>query len=71
MGQPNLPPDVEQSDPFATFSEFFTDKIMEQLVEWTNKYVEQAGTTTKRAGMAADVQAIIIWVFPFCREDIC
>lgn len=39
--QPNLPPDVEQSDPFAIFGQFFTDKIIEQLVEWTNKYVEQ------------------------------
>ena len=40
-GQPNLPPDVEQSDSFAISSQFFTDKIIEQLVEWTNKYVEQ------------------------------
>jgi hypothetical protein len=32
-GQPNLPPDVEQSDPFVILSQFFTDKIIEQLVE--------------------------------------
>ena len=39
--QPNLPPDVGQSDPFTILSQFFIDKIMEQLVEWTNKYAEQ------------------------------
>ena len=41
-GQPNLPPDVEQSDSFAISSQFFTDKIIEQLVERTNKCAGEA-----------------------------
>jgi Transposase IS4 len=37
---PNLPPTLNRSDPFAIFSQFFTDKIVDKLVEWTNKYAE-------------------------------
>ena len=40
-GKPILPSGVEQSNPFAIFSQFFTDKVMEQLVDWTYKYAEQ------------------------------
>ena len=37
-GKPNLPPDLNLHDPFALFSQFFTDDIMDRLVEWTNTY---------------------------------
>ena len=40
-GKPNLPPNIKQSNPFAIFSQFFTNKIMDQLAEWTNIYIEQ------------------------------
>ena len=32
-GKLNLPPGVNYSDPFAIFSQFFTDKIIDKLVE--------------------------------------
>jgi len=31
---------LDQNDPFAIFSQFFIDEIMDKLVEWTNKYAE-------------------------------
>lgn len=37
----NLPPGIEQSNPFAIFSKFFADKVMDQLPEWTNTYAEK------------------------------
>jgi hypothetical protein len=40
-GKPNLPPGVEQSNPFTIFSQFFTNKVMGQLPEWTNTYAEK------------------------------
>src|ERR1700733_5097779 len=39
-GTPNLPPTLDQHDPFAIFGQFFTSEIMDKLVEWTNKYAE-------------------------------
>jgi len=39
-GTPNLPPTLDRNDPFAIFSQFFTSKIVNKLVEWTNKYAE-------------------------------
>ena len=32
-GKPILPSGVEQSNPFAIFSQFFTDEVMEQLAD--------------------------------------
>ena len=39
-GSPNLPPNVDIHDPFRLFSLFFTDEIVDKLMEWTNKYTE-------------------------------
>ena len=39
-GSPNLPPNVNTHDPFELFSLFFTDEIMDKLVEWTNEHAE-------------------------------
>ena len=39
-GSPNLPPNVDIHDPFGLFSLFFTDEIVDKLVEWTNKHAE-------------------------------
>ena len=39
-GSPNLPPKVDTHDPFKLFSLFFTEDIMDKLVEWTNKHAE-------------------------------
>jgi hypothetical protein len=43
LGRPwltNLPSNVDTHDPFELFSLFFTDKIMDKLVEWINKHAE-------------------------------
>ena len=39
-GQPNLPHNVDTSDPLAIFGLFFTDDIMDKLVQWTNEFAE-------------------------------
>ena len=39
-GSPNLPSDVDQHDPYELFSLFFTEDIINKLVEWTNKHAE-------------------------------
>ena len=39
-GTANLPPDVDLHNPFELFSQFFTDDIMDKLVEWTNEFAE-------------------------------
>jgi len=31
---------IDSHDAFAIFKLFFTDKILEKLIEWTNKYAE-------------------------------
>jgi hypothetical protein len=36
----NLPPYINPHDAFAIFKLFFTDEILDKLVEWTNKYAE-------------------------------
>jgi len=36
----NLPPNLNLHDPFTKFKLFFTNKIIDKLVEWTNKYAE-------------------------------
>ena len=62
-GKPNLPPDVEQSNPFAIFNQFFTDEIMEQLAEWTNKYAEQQREDQELLPLAR------LWQ-PTCKEEL-
>ena len=37
---PNLPPNINTYNPFKLFSLFFIDKIIDKLIEWTNKHVE-------------------------------
>ena len=39
-GSTNLPLDVDQHDPYKLFSLFFTDNIIDRLVEQTNKHAE-------------------------------
>ena len=39
-GSPNLPSNVNTHDPFELFSLFFTDKVIDKLVEWINKHAE-------------------------------
>ena len=39
-GSPNLPPNINTHDPFKLFSLFFTDEIMDKLIEQINKYAE-------------------------------
>ena len=39
-GSPNLPPNINTHNPFELFSLFFTNKIMDKLVKWMNKYIE-------------------------------
>ena len=34
----NLPLGIDNSDPLALFRLFFTDKIVENIAEWTNAY---------------------------------
>ena len=36
----NLPPNINTHNPFKLFSLFFTDEIIDKLVEWTNKHTE-------------------------------
>ena len=36
----NLPLDLDLYDPLAIFKLFFTNKIIEKLAEWINKYAE-------------------------------
>ena len=39
-GSPNLPSNLDTHDPFKLFGLFFTNKIMDKLVEWTNTHAE-------------------------------
>ena len=39
-GEPNLPNYVDTSAPLELFKLFFTDKMMDKLVEWLNDYTE-------------------------------
>ena len=39
-GSPNLPPGVNNHDPFELFKLFFTDNIMDKLVTWMNKHTK-------------------------------
>ena len=39
-GTPNLPPYLDPYDAFAIFKLFFKNKILDKLIEWTNKYAE-------------------------------
>ena len=39
-GSPNVPFGTDIHDPFKLFSLFFTDELMDKLVEWTNKHTE-------------------------------
>ena len=39
-GKPNLPSNVDNSDPLQLFKLFFTDEILDQLVEYTNRNAE-------------------------------
>ena len=40
QGEPCLPRNVDNSDPLALFRLFFTNKIMDNIMEWINAYVE-------------------------------
>ena len=40
-GELILPPNTNTSDPMALFNLFYTDKIMDKLVEWTNAYADE------------------------------
>jgi hypothetical protein len=62
-GKPNLPPNVEQSDPFAIFSQFFTNEVMEQLVDWTNKYAGQQREREEQSRRARPWQ-------PTCKNEL-
>ena len=37
---PNLPPNINTYNPFKLFSLFFIDKIIDKLIEQTNKHIE-------------------------------
>jgi len=39
-GTANLPPDIDLHNPLELFSQFFTDNIIDKLVEWTNEFTE-------------------------------
>jgi hypothetical protein len=39
-GTPNLPPDVNNNDLLALFRLFFTNKIVDNIINWTNLYAE-------------------------------
>jgi hypothetical protein len=39
-GSPNLPSNLDTHDPLKLFGLFFTNKIMDKLVEWTNTHAE-------------------------------
>jgi len=63
-GTPNLPPYNNPHDAFAIFKLFFTDEILDKLVEWTNKYAElyllRRTLSSCPARMAADMQGGIV-----------
>ena len=40
LGEPSISPSLDRHDPLAIFRLFFTNKILERIVEWTNKYTE-------------------------------
>lgn len=48
-GAPNLPPDVDPTDPYALFRLVFTEELLEELVAHTNKYAELHPTKKKNA----------------------
>ena len=39
--KPILPPNTNTSDPMALFNLFYTDEIMNKLMEWTNAYADE------------------------------
>ena len=49
LGEPSIPPSLDQHNPLAIFSLFFTDKILERMVEQINKYVETHLTLEDKA----------------------
>jgi hypothetical protein len=64
-GKPNLPPDVDPHNPFQLFSLFFTEEIMDKLVEWTNEYAELHPTPKEKAPKER------AWPWqPTCREEL-
>ena len=40
-GEPCLPPNTNTNDPMALFNLFYTNKIMDKLIEWINAYVDE------------------------------
>ena len=39
-GASNIPLGLDNSNPFALFQLFFTDEMVDNIVEWTNMYAE-------------------------------
>ena len=37
-GAPNIPASLDQHDPLAIFRLFFSDIMVDKMVDWTNKY---------------------------------
>lgn len=48
-GETNLPANIDSNDPFAIFQLFFTEDIMDKLVEWTNQFAELHRPSDKEA----------------------
>jgi len=48
-GKPNLPPGVNSSDPFAIFSLFFIEDIIDKLIRWLNTFIELHRPLNKEA----------------------
>jgi len=61
-GSPNLPSNVDTHDPFELFSLFFTDEIMDKLVEWTNEYVELYPPDEEK-------EHLRVWQ-PICKQEL-
>src|SRR4051794_40531928 len=40
-GEASVPPGLDRHDPMALFRLFFTDEMMDTMVQWTNEYAEQ------------------------------
>ena len=47
-GKPNLPSNINNSDPLQLFKLFFTDEIMDQLIQYTNRNAELHQTSKNK-----------------------
>jgi len=64
-GTPNLPPYLDPHDALGIFKLFFTDEIMDKLVEWTNKYAALHPAKEE----ARQLHRPRLWL-PTCREEL-